>query len=371
MGNQKHISVAAPLIGAKEKEYVNQALDSTWISSKGPFLERFEEMVASLCNVDHAIACNNGTTSLHLALVGLGLEPSDEVIIPSLTYIATANVIKYCGGIPVLVDNDPFTMNIDPDSIEAAITPKTRGIIVVHLYGQSADMDRINEIAQQHNIWVIEDAAEAHGARYKGQVVGGISNCGSFSFFGNKIVTTGEGGALTTNDAKLAEKLRLYRNQGMDPNRRYWHPVIGYNYRMTNVTAAIGVAQMERLDLALKKRKELARKYDERLAQLDEYVDRPHVADYNEHSFWMYTILLRDHIASSRDDIIIGMEEQGIETRPLFYPLHFMPPYRDPNLVLPNAESCSRRGLNLPTHELLTENDLDRIVDSLAKLVGI
>lgn len=364
------INVAVPRLSEKEKAYVNEALDSTWISSRGPFIERFEAQVAAMAGVKHAIACNNGTTSLHLALVGMGLEAGDEVIMPSLTYIATANCVHYCGAKPVFIDNDPRTFNMDPARIEEAITPRTKGIVVVHLYGQSADMAPIMEIADRHGLWVLEDAAEAHGAKYKGAPVGGIGRCGSFSFFGNKIITTGEGGAVTTNDDALAESMRLLRSQGMSADKRYWHPVVGFNYRMTNLTAAIGVAQMERLDDALTKRAEIARWYDEALSGLTSHIELPFTAPGCTHSFWMYTIMLRPHLQVSRDDVMERMDAEGVETRPVFYPVNDMPPYFDNTVDAPNARRCAASGINLPTHELLSAKDIARVSETLRRALG-
>ena len=242
------IAVAAPTLNGNEKRYVLECLETTWISSIGRFITEFERGFARFCGVEHAIAVSNGTNALHLALVALGVTSGDEVIVPSLTYVATANAVTYCGAKPVLVDCDPRTLNIDPAAIAGKITAHTKGIIPVHLYGHPADMDPIISVAREHGLFVLEDAAEAHGAEYKGRRVGGLGNCAAFSFFGNKIMTTGEGGMVTTNDSALAAKLRLYRGQGLDPGRRYWHPVIGYNYRMTNIAAALGLAQLEQVD---------------------------------------------------------------------------------------------------------------------------
>lgn len=360
------INVAVPRFSGREKQYMNEAIDSTWISSRGPFIERFESAVADMAETAYAVVCNNGTTSLHLALVGLNVLAGDEVIMPALTYIATANCVRYCGGVPVLVDSDPRTFNIDPEKIEAAITARTKGIIVVHLYGQAADMAPILEIAERHGLWVLEDAAEAHGARYRGRAVGSFGACASFSFFGNKIITTGEGGAVTTNDSALAERMRLLRSQGMDPQRRYWHPEVGFNYRMTNPTAAIGVAQMERLGEALINRRNIARAYDERLSEMDDRIIRPYVAQDCEHSYWMYTIMIRDGGVERRDQIMAHLDGQGIETRPVFYPLNQMPPYFDADLSVPSATACAARGMNIPTHEHLTLDDIHRVCDALS-----
>ncbi|MGA7813226.1 DegT/DnrJ/EryC1/StrS family aminotransferase, partial [Caballeronia sp.] len=255
------ISVAQPVLNGNERKYVLDCLDTNWISSVGKYIGAFEEAFSKFCGVEHAIATNNGTTALHLALVALDLQAGDEVIIPTVTYIATANAVRYCGATPVLVDVHAETMNIDPADIERKITSKTKGIIPVHLYGHPAEMETINAIARRHKLWVVEDAAEAHGAEVNGRKVGSMGTCATFSFFGNKIVTTGEGGMVTTNDATLAAKLRLFRGQGMDLARRYWFPVIGYNYRMTNIQAAIGLAQMETIDKSLSDRARLAEWY--------------------------------------------------------------------------------------------------------------
>lgn len=361
----KRISVAQPRLGGNEKKYVLDCLDTNWISSNGKYIGAFEESFAKFCGVGHAIATNNGTTALHLALVALGLQPGDEVIVPTVTYIATANAVRYCGATPVLVDVCADTMNIDPAVIEAKITPRTRGIIPVHLYGHPAEMDLINEIAQRHGLWVVEDAAEAHGAEVHGTRVGGLGTCATFSFFGNKIVTTGEGGMVTTNDAELAKKLRLYRGQGMDPQRRYWFPVVGYNYRMTNIQAAIGLAQMEGIDTALAERERLAARYADALSGLGDKIILPVRREGAKEVYWMYNIFLRDATEERRDAVMRRMDEMGIETRPVFYPMHVMPPYRE-SASYPVADLWSPRGINLPTHQDLTREDVQRVAESLA-----
>jgi DegT/DnrJ/EryC1/StrS aminotransferase family protein len=225
------IPIAAPHLDGREASYVQECLETTWISSAGRFIDEFEISFAEFCDAEYAIATNNGTTALHLALVALGIGPGDEVIVPTLTYVATANAVTYCGATPVLTDSEPVGMTMDVADVRRKITSRTKAIVPVHLYGHAADMDSINALAREHDLLVVEDAAEAHGARAGGRMVGSIGTCASFSFFGNKIVTTGEGGAVTTNDADLAARLRLLRGQGMDLGRRYWFPVVGYNYR--------------------------------------------------------------------------------------------------------------------------------------------
>jgi perosamine synthetase len=360
------IAVAAPVLDGREIEYVLECLSTSWISSKGRFINEFEKAFAGFCDVKHAVATCNGTAALHLALVGLGLKPGDEVIVPTLTYIASANVVRYCGATPVFVDNDVHTFNMDVEAVAAKITARTKGIMPVHLYGHPVDLDPLLRLAHKHNLFLLEDAAEAVGACYKGRRLGGHGDCCAFSFFGNKIITTGEGGMVTTNDDALASRLRLFRGQGMDPQQRYWFQVVGYNYRMTNVAAAIGLAQLERVDFHLQARKRIVDGYNRRLAHLSDWIDLPKSEVWAEHAYWMYTILLRESVAKSRDLVMQDLDDAGIETRPVFYPLHRLPPYRDAvDRSFPRAELCGSRGINLPTHGRLTEQDLDRIAEAI------
>jgi len=363
------ISVAQPKLEGNERKYVLDCLDSNWISSHGKYISAFEEAFSNFCGARHAVAANNGTTALHLALVALNLQPGDEVIIPTVTYVATANAVRYCGATPVLVDVCAETMNIDPDRVEEKITPRTRGVIPVHLYGHPAQMTRLSAMARKHGLWVLEDAAEAHGAEVNGKRVGTLGDCASFSFFGNKIVTTGEGGMVTTNDDALAAKLRLYRGQGVDPKRRYWFPVVGYNYRMTNIQAAIGLAQMETIDAALKDRRALARLYNQALAGLADRLVLPVEEPGMQHVYWMYTVFLREGTEERRDAVMRSLDQAGIETRPVFYPMHVLPPYKE-DAAYPVADEWAQRGLNLPTHQYLTRADVDRIAASLARALG-
>jgi perosamine synthetase len=365
------IPVAAPLLDGRETEYVLECMSTSWISSVGRFIGEFENAFATFCEVKHAVATNNGTAALHLALVALGLQPGDEVIVPTLTYIASANVVRYCSAVPVFVDNHIQSFNLDPDEVAAKITGRTRGIIPVHVYGHPADLDPILKLAEKHGLFVLEDAAESVGARYKDRRIGGHGNCATFSFFGNKIITTGEGGMVTTNDEALAARLRLLRGQGMDLQRRYWFPVIGFNYRMTNVAAAIGLAQLERIDHHLKKRKTIAEYYDRHLASLSDRIILPTADPWVDHAYWMYTIVLRTNVLKSRDQVMRDLDDAGIETRPVFYPMHVLPPYRDaaPG-PFPRADFCGSRGISLPTHGRLTEQDVDRVVEALAASVG-
>ncbi|MBB3234984.1 DegT/DnrJ/EryC1/StrS family aminotransferase [Phyllobacterium endophyticum] len=362
------IPVAQPKLGGKEREYVLDCLDSNWISSVGKYIGAFEEEFAKFCGVKHAISTNNGTTALHLALVALGVQPGDEVIVPTVTYIATANAVQYCGAKPVLVDVDPITMNIDPSDIERKISPRTKGIIPVHLYGHPADMKAVREIADRHSLFVVEDAAEAHGAKVYGRKVGGHGNCATFSFFGNKIITTGEGGMVTTDDDELADRLRLLRGQGMDLKRRYWFPVVGYNYRMTNIQAAIGLAQLETIEQALSDRKKIACWYDQALGDMTDKIVLPLQHNWAEPVFWMYTVFLREGSGERRDAVMRELDDLGIETRPVFYPMHVLPPYQEQNSY-PVADLWSPRGINLPTYQELTHRDVHRVADGLKQVL--
>lgn len=358
------IPVAAPVLDGNEKKYVLECLDTEWISSNGRFIPEFERAFADYCGVKHAIATNNGTTALHLALVALGIKEGDEVIVPTLTYVATANAVRYCNATPVFVDSDSRTFNIDINSTEAAITDRTKVILPVHLYGHPVDMNPLRELADRYNLMLLEDAAEAVGAEYFGRRVGGLGDAAAFSFFGNKIITTGEGGMVTTNSDDLAEKLRIYRGQGMDPNRRYWFPVIGYNYRMTNIAAAIGLAQMERIDHHLERRQEIGKIYQELLSDITSYVDLPFIENWAKHSYWMYVIVLKESVKKSRDEVMSELDGMGIETRPVFYPMHVMPPFFQ-DRSYPNADYCAQRGINLPTHGRMSKEDVKRVCNSL------
>lgn len=367
LGRPSFIPVASPDLRGNEEAYVVDAIRSSWISSSGAYIDRFEREFAEMCETRTAIGVCNGTVALHLALLGLGVRPGDEVIVPSLTFIATANAVRYVGAEPVFVDVDPETWCLDPRALESAITPRTRGIIAVHLYGHPADMDEINKIAGIHGLWVVEDAAEAHLARYKGRPTGGLASIGTFSFYGNKIFTSGEGGAVTVNDEALAVRLRTLRGQGMDPTRRYFFPVTGYNFRITNVACAILCAQLERADAIVGWRRKVFEAYDERLARVTGVEQQP-VATWAEPARWLYSITIDpDRFGRTRDDLADILREAGIDTRPFFIPLHRLPPFRESRIAgdgqLPVTERLAERGLNLPTHAGLTDADLDRIAD--------
>ena len=368
MSSPKFIPVSHPLLAGNEAAYVGECLQTSWISSIGRFIPLFEQSVAQYCGLAHAVACSSGTSALHLALLACDVGPGDEVIVPTLTYVAAANAVRYCGARPVFVDSEPDTWNLDPAQVEARITPRTRGILAVHLYGHPAEMDPIIELARRRGLFVIEDAAEALGAEYRGRKAGSLGDLATFSFFGNKVITTGEGGMVVTASAPLADKVRILRGQGMDPQRRYWFPVIGYNYRITNIQAAIGLAQMEQISARLAERRRVVEWYARHLEPLRDFLTLPVEREWVRHSFWMYTVVLRDSVKLTRDEFMAGLAEAGIETRPVFYPMHLLPPYEEPAGRYPVAEAVARRGISLPTHSLLSEEDIRYIAGCVAAL---
>lgn len=364
----ERINLAQPRLSDHAKQYVMDCLDTNWISSNGKYITEFEEAFAAYCGVAHAVATSNGTTALHAALLALGVGPGDEVIVPTLTYIASANAVRYCGAEPVFIDADPGTLTLDPDHLAACVTERTRGIMPVHLYGHPADMLRVNEFADQHGLFVLEDAAQAHGARVGDRKVGALGTAATFSFFGNKIVTTGEGGIITTDDDELANRMRLLRGQGMDPRRRYRFPIIGYNYRMTNIQAAIGLSQIERIDEAIAARASVAERYRDRLSRMSTSIEWRADAPWATPVTWMFNVYLRWGGEPERDLVMQLMDADGIETRPVFYPVHAEPPY-DTGGDFPVSAGVAARGISLPTHEGLSDADIDRVVRALEQAV--
>jgi len=364
------IPISKAVLAGNELLYVTDCVQSTWVSSLGKYLTAFEEAFARFCGTEHAVACSNGTTALHLALLALGVGAGDEVIVPSLTYVATANAVVYCGGKPVFVDGEPDTWNLDPARIEGLITPRTKGIIVVHLFGHPVDMDAIQAIARRRGLFVLEDAAEAHGAEHGGRRVGSIGEMGTFSFFGNKIITTGEGGMITTNDRALADECRRLRNHGMDPKRKYWFETVGFNYRLTNVAAALGLAQLEKIDWHLEQRQHIARWYRDGLAGVPGLSWQPE-REGVRHVWWLFTVVLDETIPLTRFDALAGLKARGIEGRQIVYPIHQLPPYQDPGHAgrFPVVERVVDRGLHLPTWTGLTREQVRHICRSLTEIV--
>jgi len=362
----KFIPISKPSITQREIEYVTDAVKSGWVSSLGKYIDEFEEKFARYCNTEYAISTSNGTTALHLVLVSIGVMPEDEVIIPDLTFIATASAIKYIGAKVVIVDVEEDTLCIDPKAIEKAITSKTKAIIPVHLYGHPANMREVNRIAKNSNIFVIEDAAEAHGAEENGRKVGGLGDAGVFSFYGNKIMTSGEGGMITTNDEKLYNKMKLLRDHAMDKDKRYWHTEVGFNYRMTNLQAALGVAQFERIYELLAKKKEIFDWYKEGLENIPN-IKLNFQKDGYKNVYWMVCIELYAYDENKRDEFIEMLKEKGIDSRPFFYPVSDMPIYD--SCDTPITHKVYQQGINLPSYFDIQKSDVEFIIRTIKGLL--
>ena len=363
------IPVAAPDLNGNEERYVVDAIRSSWISSTGVYVERFERELSAACGTSTALGVCNGTVALHLALLALGVRPGDEVLVPALTYVATANAVRYVGGEPVFVDVDPATWCLDPARLEDAITRRTRGIIAVHLYGHPADMDAINRVAGIHGLWVVEDAAEAHFATYKGRPVGGLADIATFSFYGNKLITSGEGGAVTMSDPRLELRARTLRGQGMDPARRYYFPVTGYNFRLTNVACAILCAQLERRESIIARRRKIFDAYRSGLLGVPGIGFQP-VAEWAVPAPWLFCMTVDPNAyGRTRDELVRRLDAEGIETRPFFLPLNTLPPFREGARrrgdAVPVVESLAGSGLNLPTFSGLTQDAQARVINAV------
>jgi len=338
--------LARPDLSGNEARYVAEAIHENAISSVGRHVEAFEDAFARFLDVPHAIAVSSGTAALHLALAALDVGPGDEVLIPDLTYVATANAVRYVGATVVLADVDPVSWTLDPDEVERAITPRTRALVAVHLYGNPAALDVLTGIARRRRIALIEDAAQALGATWEGRAAGTVGEIGCFSLYGNKIITTGEGGMLVTRSAALARRLRILRNQAMSPRQRYFHPTVGFNYRLTALQAAVGLAQLERLPAFLEARRKIAAWYAEALAGLDG-VETPRSHAGAGPVNWLFTLQMRHWTRAARDACLAALERAGVEARPTFVPMSQLPMYRRP--ALPVARGIGARALSLPT----------------------
>ncbi|MCX6285665.1 MAG: DegT/DnrJ/EryC1/StrS family aminotransferase [Bacteroidetes bacterium] len=366
--SEQRIQIARPSFLGNEKKYVLDALESGWISSIGPYIDRFEREFASYHGMKHAIATHNGTIALHLALSASGISTGHEVIVPDLTFIATSNSVRYCNAIPILTDVDPDDWNINPGCIREAISPVTKAIIPVHLYGNPARMNEIMKIAGEHKLMVIEDCAEATGALLQGRKVGTFGHISCFSFFGNKIMTTGEGGMCLTNDDELAERMRILRDHGMNRKKKYWYDNLGFNYRMTNMQAAVGLAQLEQLDSLLASRDAILRQYKEKLSSCEGIVFQETHGNRNVN--WLVTVRLKGMGFETRDVVISELSRNNIDSRPVFYPIHFMSFYKDSAFMRGenlNSIAIAGEGISLPTYVGLEEEKIDYIAACLIK----
>jgi perosamine synthetase len=351
------IPVYKPFLDLTELKNVIECVESSWISSKGPFIKKFEKAFATRIDISNATTVSNGTVALHVALLALGVGPGDEVIVPTLTYIASVNAIKYVGATPIFIDCNLSDWQIDTSKIEAKITEKTRAIMAVHVYGNPTDMIAIMTIARKFDLKIIEDCAEAIGTYINGRHVGTFGDVSTFSFFGNKTITTGEGGMVVSNSREVIEMVERLKGQGLAAGREYWHDLIGYNYRMTNICASIGLAQLEKLETILEKKRSIANFYFENLKNLP--VQFQEVLEGGLTSHWMCSILCENE--EKRDGLRKHLSKVSIETRPLFPPIHLMEMYTTKE-NFPLAESISVRGLNLPSFPSLTSDELNLIV---------
>lgn len=367
------IPVCEPALDGREMEYVRECIETSWISSAGKFITLFEKKFSEYCGVPHGVACSSGTTAIHLALEALGIGPGDEVIIPDFTLIVSANMVILAGAKPVLVDVDARTWCIDPSKIEEKITPNTKAIMAVHMYGHPCDMDRINDIARRHNLYVIEDCAEAHGAEVNGVRVGALSDVACFSFYGNKILTTGEGGMCVCKDDEIAARMRLLCNQGFG-EPRFVHQVVGYNYRLTNVQAAIGLAQTEMVSEKVEKKRWIGQKYNELLADWP-YVTLPVEEPWAKNVYWMYGIVIKPGLGMTKDEVMTKLREKGVDTRSFFCPMSLQPAYKGNDNRFPDISGSYpisvdlwNSGLYLPSGLPLTEDQINTVVEKLREL---
>ena len=357
------VPLTQPVLDGNELEYVTDCIRTGWISSQGKYVRQFAASFGEYVNNPLAMAVSNGTAALHLALATLGVGPGDEVIVPDFTFAAAVNAVLYVGATPVLVDVDAQTMTLDVRATERALTSRTRAMIPVHLYGHPARMDQLMEIARRHNLIVVEDCAEALGSFFAGRHVGSLGDAAAFSFFGNKTITTGEGGMLLFKEKAMFERATMLRDHGMSPQRRYWHTEVGFNYRMTNIQAAIGLAQVERVADFVARKRWNAQQYHDRLSDVDG-LGLPGDFGPVVNSYWLYTVSLPIEGQRQRDEVLHLLGDNGVEARPVFYPIHRMPPYQQfvpSQTSYPVSDSLADRGISLPSAVTMTEADLDKV----------
>ena len=371
-GMKDFIPVNEPIIGNIEKELVLECLETGWISSEGPFVKEFEEKFSKRVNRNFGIACSSGTAALDIALASLNLQPGDEVILPTFTIISCASAVIKTGATPVLVDCDPLTFNATPSQVLNAVTKKTKAIMVVHIYGLPMDMDKVIEFAKSEGIFIIEDAAELIGAEYKNKPCGSFGDVSTFSFYSNKHVTTGEGGMILTNNEEIAEKCRSFRNLCFRPEERFVHDELGWNYRMTNLQAALGIGQLITLDEKIKKKRWIGETYNALINEKLPLQKPIEFLDYATNIYWVYSIVLKDK-AISLEEIIFELKKEGIGTRPFFYPMHKQPVFIKNglfnNLSFPNSENLYERGFYLPSGLTLNYEKIYRISETLNRIM--
>ncbi|WP_136525565.1 DegT/DnrJ/EryC1/StrS family aminotransferase [Geomonas ferrireducens] len=368
------IPVNEPLLDGNEKRYLMECIDTGWISSEGPFVQQLEERFSKRVGRAHGIAVANGSGALDIAVAALRLGPGDEVILPTFTIISCAAAVVRAGAVPVLVDADPVTWNMDPAQVARRITPRTKAIMVVHLYGLPADLDPLLEIARRHGLKVIEDAAQMHGQSYRGRPCGSFGDVSTFSFYPNKHVTTGEGGMLVCDDPELAGRCRSLRNLCFQASKRFVHEELGWNYRMSNLQAALGVAQLERLDAFVERKRHMGECYGKLLSAVPGLELPEPRRDYAESIYWVYGVVLKDDVPFDAAQAMRRLGALGIGTRPFFWPMHEQPVFCKMGLFAdehhPVAERLARRGFYLPSGLSLTEAGMKRVAGALASVMS-
>ncbi|MCX8006493.1 MAG: DegT/DnrJ/EryC1/StrS family aminotransferase [Coriobacteriia bacterium] len=366
------IPVNEPVIGEAERRYVLECLETGWVSSAGRFIEAFEEAWAGYCGVRHGVAVSNGTAALQLALAAAGLDPGSEVVLPTFTIVSCVLAVLYSGLVPVLVDADPDTWCMDVASLEERIGPRTRAIMPVHIYGHPVDMDPVRKIADACGLIVIEDAAEAHGATYKGKRCGSLGDMSCFSFYANKVVTTGEGGMVLTDDDGLARKLRDMRNLCFGTPDRFRHEDLGFNFRMTNIQAALGLAQVERIDSLVARKREIASRYTDGLQGLP--LRLPVEREWATSVYWMYGVVLEPAAGMDAREFAARLADKGVDTRPFFFGMHEQPALLKRGLFAgeryPVAEHLARYGLYLPSGLALTEGQQEQVISAVREVLA-
>lgn len=367
------IPVNEPLLNGNEKKYLCECIDSGWISSEGPFVKEFEQKMSATVGRQYGIAVSNGTAALEVAAQALGIGAGDEVIMPAFTIISCAMAVTKLGAVPVLVDSDLHTWNMNVEEIEEKITDRTKAIMIVHLYGLPVEVDPIMDLARKHNLKVIEDAAEMHGQTYQGRPCGSFGDISTFSFYPNKHVTTGEGGMVVTDDEELAERCRLIRNLCFRKDVRYVHDEISDNYRFTNLQAAVGLAQLERLDEFIKRKRAMGSYYTEKLRGIDGLLLPIEKTDYADNIYWVYGLVLDRHIQADNKAVQKMLAEEGIGTRTFFWCMHEQPVYKKEGLfageTYPNAEYLARKGFYIPSGLALTEGQMERVADKVKAMM--
>ena len=366
----RRIPLMEPLLGGNELEYVTHCIKTNWISSQGAYVQKFQEMLSDICRMEHCLATSNGTVSLHLALEALGIGEGDEVIVPDLTFGASVNSIIHANATPILVDIDKDTWNISPKEIRKSITPQTKAIMPVHLYGNPCDMDEIMKIAKEFNLLVIEDCAEALGSKINGKPVGCFGDAAAFSFFGNKVITCGEGGAVLFKDSSIYKRAAILRDHGMSKDKRYWHEEIGYNYRLTNIQAAIGCAQLEQFSTFRNNRRHIFELYDNYLLSSG-FFKKQNISEGNETSYWLYTVCLHENVNIDRDKLMEQLQLKGIDTRPVFYPMNLMPAFNNIAKYTGQgiSEYISSRGISLPSSINLDDSEIARVCECMLEII--